>query len=37
MGQRNEAEVGGDTRNITLAGATSEIEMFRHRVAGPAH
>ena len=33
MGQRNEAEVGGDTRNITLAGATSEMGMFRQRPA----
>jgi hypothetical protein len=24
MGQRNETEVGGDTRNITLAGSMSE-------------
>jgi hypothetical protein len=29
MGQRNEAEVGGDTRNITLAGSMSEIAIFR--------
>lgn len=29
MGQRNKAEVGGDTRNITLAGSMSEMGMFQ--------
>jgi len=29
MGQRNEAEVGGDTRNITLAGPMSEMGILR--------
>ena len=29
MGQRNEAEVGGDTRDITFAGSMSVIAMFQ--------
>ena len=29
MGQRNEAEVGGDTRDIRLAGSMSVMGMLR--------
>lgn len=29
MGQRNEAEVGGDTRDITLAGSMSDMAIYR--------
>ena len=28
MGQRNEAEVGGDTRDLRLAGSMSAIELL---------
>jgi hypothetical protein len=31
MGQRNEAKVGGDTRNITLAGSMSEMGIFHQQ------
>jgi hypothetical protein len=29
MGQRNEAEVGGDTRDITFAGSMSIMAIFQ--------